>query len=70
MVVAHEQQSSAGNTHINVVSILSLLKLDRIISSLTRQATYEQNNTEVRPHYHCCSGKARNITYNGFVSVA
>ena len=31
---------------------------------------YEQHNVEVRSHYHCCSGKAINITYNGNVSVA
>jgi hypothetical protein len=70
MVVAHETQSSVGSTHINVVSILSLMKEDRSISFLKRQAMYEQCNIEVRSHYHRCSRKLINITYNGCVSVA
>ena len=64
MVMAHEPQSSADKYHIHVVSSLSLMKEDRSISFLTRQAMYEQCNIEVRSHYHRCSGKTINITYN------
>jgi len=30
---------------------------------------YEQHNIEVHSHYHSCSGKSINITYNVRVSV-
>jgi hypothetical protein len=38
-------------------------QLDVLRLFITRQAMYAERNSQARSRNHCCSGKAKNITY-------
>ena len=40
------------------------------VLAITRQAMCVERNSQVRSCNHCCSARARNITYSEFVSTA